>query len=93
MWGQLLAAIREPGSVSVVSTVREIEAAIDRLPAAERDTFEGRLIARRCGIDALDSDEHRDLLASLDEAEREIDSGHGVTADDLRQRLAGWAGK
>ena len=76
-----------------MSTIQEIEAAIERLPAAERDAFEGRLIARRCGIDALDSDEYRKLLASLDQAEREIDSGHGATADDLRQRLAGWAGK
>ncbi|MBA2270081.1 MAG: hypothetical protein H0W20_05735 [Chthoniobacterales bacterium] len=58
-----------------MSTIQEIEAAIERLPAADRDAFEARLIARRCGIDALDSGEYRELLASLDEAEREIDSG------------------
>jgi hypothetical protein len=76
-----------------VSTVQEIEAALERLPATEREAFESRLIARRCGLDALGSDEYRELLASLDEAEREIDAGRGASADGLRQKLATWAGK
>ena len=76
-----------------MSTVPEIEAAIERLPALEREAFESRLIARRCGLDALGSDEYRELLASLDEAEQEIDAGRGVTAEGLRQKLASWAGK
>jgi hypothetical protein len=76
-----------------VSAVPEIEAAIKRLPSLEREAFESRLIARRCGLDALGSDEYRELLASLDEAEQEIDAGRGVTADGLRQKLATWAGK
>ena len=76
-----------------MSTIQEIEAAIERLPATEREAFESRLIARRCGLDALGSDEYRELLASLDEAEREIDAGRGVSAEDLRQKLATWAGK
>lgn len=76
-----------------MSTVQEIEAALERLPATEREAFESRLIARRCGFDALGSDEYRELLASLDEAEQEIDAGRGVRADSLRQKLATWAGK
>jgi hypothetical protein len=76
-----------------VSTVQEIEAAIGRLPAAEREAFESRLLARRCGLEALAPDEYRQLLASLDEAESEIDSARGLTADHLRQKLAVWAGK
>ena len=76
-----------------MSTIQEIEAAIERLPAAERDAFEARLIARRCGIDAVDSGEYQELLASLDEADLEIDSGNDVSADELRERLAAWAGK
>lgn len=68
-----------------MSTVPEIEAAIERLPALEREAFESRLIARRCGLDALGSDEYRELLASLDEAEQEIDAGRGVSAEGLRQ--------
>lgn len=76
-----------------MSTVPEIEAAIERLPALEREAFESRLIARRCGLDALGSDEYRELLASLDEAEQEIDAGRGVSAEGLRQKLTTWAGK
>ena len=76
-----------------MSTVQEIEAALERLPATEREAFESRLIARRCGLDALGSDEYRELLASLDEAEQEIDAGRGVSADDLRQKFTRWAGK
>ena len=76
-----------------MSTVQEIEAALARLPAREREAFESRLIARRCGLDALGSDEYRELLASLDEAEKEIDAGRGVSADGLRKKLTTWAGK
>lgn len=76
-----------------MSTVQEIEAAIERLPAAEREELESRVVARRCGLDALDRDEYQELLASLDEAEGEIDAGRGVSAGDLRQKLPPWAGK
>ena len=76
-----------------MTTVQEIEAALERLPATEREAFESRLIARRCGLDALGSDEYRELLASLDEAEQEIDAGRGVSADGLREKLTAWAGK
>lgn len=70
-----------------MSTVQEIEAAIERLPAAEREALESRVLARRCGLDAVDGDEYRELLASVDEAEREIDAGRGVSGDDLRRKL------
>lgn len=76
-----------------MSTVQEIEAAIERLPVGERDAFEGRLIARRFGVDVMDGGDYGELLASLDEAEREIDAGRGVTADDLRKSVAQWAGR
>ena len=48
----------------------------NRCYESEREACESRLIARRCGLDALGSDEYRVLLASLDEAEQE---GKGVT--------------
>jgi hypothetical protein len=70
-----------------MSTVQEIEAAIDRLPDAEREAFESRVIARRCGLDALSGDEYQELLASVDEAEREIDAGRGLSGNDLRRKL------
>jgi hypothetical protein len=76
-----------------MSTVQEIEAAIERLPTSEREAFESRVVARRYGLDALGPDEYRELLASLDEAEREIDAGRGLSADDLRRKLPPSAGK
>lgn len=71
-----------------MSTIQEIEAAIDGLPASEREALEAGLIARRFGIDGLSSDEYRDLIASLEEAEGDIDAGRTATADELRLKLA-----
>jgi len=76
-----------------MSTVPEIESAIARLPEAERDALEARLLSRRFGLEALDVEERTALLASLDEAEREIDDGHGLSADDLRRSVRGWTGR
>jgi hypothetical protein len=76
-----------------VSTVQEIEEAIERLPIQEREAFEARIIARRCGLDAVAGEELRELLASLDEAERDIDSGRMRSADEIRQKLSAWTGR
>jgi len=76
-----------------MSTIAEIESAIERLPVAEREALEGRLLSRRFGLDALDATERAALLASLDEAEREIDGGRGLSADDLRRDVRAWAGR
>lgn len=76
-----------------MSRIQEIEAAIESLPAAERESFESRLLARRYGVDALGGDELRELLASLDQAERDVDAGQTRTATQLRQQLGAWAGK
>jgi hypothetical protein len=76
-----------------MSTVTEIEEAIGRLPAAEREALESRLISRRFGLDGLDDQERSVLLASLEEADREIDEGHGCSADELRQAVRSWAGR
>ena len=58
-----------------MSTTAEIEQAIERLPVVERESLENRLLSRRFGLDTLDAAERTELLASLDEAEREIDAG------------------
>ena len=76
-----------------MSTVAEIERAIQLLPAMERDALESRLFARRFGLDVLEENERAELLASLDEAEREIDTGRFHSADELRQAVRSWAGK
>lgn len=74
-----------------MSTLAEIESAIEHLPVVEREALESRLLSRRFGLD--DAAERAALLASLDEAEREIDAGHGLSADDLRRDVRAWAGR
>jgi len=76
-----------------MSTVEAIEQAIDRLTAVERETLESRLLNRRFGLEALDDHQRTELLASLDEAERDIDEGRVQTADELRQAVRSWTGK
>ena len=76
-----------------MSTVEAIEQAIDRLTAVERETLESRLLNRRFGLEALDDHQRTELLASLDEAERDIDEGRVHTADELRQAVRSWTGK
>jgi hypothetical protein len=76
-----------------MSTVAEIENAIQLLPAVEREALESRLLVRRFGLDALDENERAELLASLDEAEREIDAGRFHSAAELRQAVRSWAGR
>ena len=76
-----------------MSTLQEIEQAIEQLPADARDAFESRLLARRFGLGALTEEEHAELLASLDEAERDIDAGRTFSGEQLRQALHTWTGK
>jgi hypothetical protein len=79
--------------ILLMSTVAEIEEAIGRLPAAEREALESRIFSRRFGLDALDDQQRTELLASLDEADREIDEGGGCSPDELRKAVRSWAGR
>lgn len=97
LWGREVRVIgcrdgRLRSRIKGVSTIQEIEAAIEQLPALERDAFESRLIARRLGLDDTTDQEYQALLASLDEADKEIDSGRGLSADTLRKRISGEPG-
>jgi hypothetical protein len=74
-------------------SVEQIEQAIDRLPDSERDALESRLFARRFGLDALSAAEGTELLASLQEAEHDIDDGRTYNGDQLRQAVRSWLGK
>jgi len=49
--------------------------------------LESRLLARRCGLDALSEAERAELIASLDEAERDIDQGRTYSGNKLRQAV------
>ncbi len=73
-----------------MSTVSEIEDAIRRLPPPEREALETRLLSRRFGLDTLDAAERAELLASIDEADREIESGRSVSGEDLRRDIRAW---
>ena len=74
-------------------SIEQIEQAIERLPTAERDALESRLLARRFGLDALGEAERAELIASLDEAEQDIDQGRTYNGDQLRQAVRSWLGK
>jgi hypothetical protein len=87
-----LAEASSDGKIDIVS-IEQIEQAIEGLSEAERNALESRLLARRCGLSALSQDEQRELLMSLDEADREIDNGEGLTPEQVRERLREWIGK
>jgi hypothetical protein len=76
-----------------MSSLAEIEAAIEALPASERATLEERLLARRFSLDVLDADERQALLSSIEQAEVEIDAGDVRTAEELRAAVRTWAGR
>lgn len=76
----------------IMSTAAEIESAIEKLSATEREALEARWLSRRFGLDALEDAESAKLLASLDAAEQEIDEGHSHSADELRKAVREWAG-
>jgi len=80
-------------NIEEVSTVQEIEQAIQRLSDAQRDELESRLLARRFGLDALTEAERAELIDSLEEAEREINEGQSYSGDQLRQAVRSWLGK
>ena len=82
-----LACTVSSATLPAVSTVSEIEQAIELLAAADREGLESRLLARRFGLDALNDDERTELLASLDAAEAEIEAGRFHSADELRQSV------
>ena len=76
-----------------MKTVAEIERAIEQLPLEERESLESKLFSRRFGLNALAPDQRQELLASLDQAERDIDEGRGTSADDLRKAMRSWIGR
>lgn len=76
-----------------MSTVPEIEEAINRLSTMEREALESRIFSRRFGLDSIEDRELEELLLSLDGADAEIDQGRGCSADDLRRAVRSWAGR
>jgi hypothetical protein len=88
----MIASQRLCNRFSIVS-IEQIEQAIERLPAVERDVLESRLLVRRFGFEALSEAERAELIESLNEAERGIDEGWTYNGDQLRQAVRSWLGK
>jgi hypothetical protein len=74
-------------------SVEQSEQLIEHLPTAEREALESRLFARRFGLDALNETERAELIASLEDAEQDIDQGRTYDGDQLRQAIRSGLGK
>ena len=72
-----------------VSTLAEIQDAIDRLRADERNAL-SLWFNSQTPMEITASDEKR-LLSSLDEAIRDVEAGKGIPIEDARKLVATWA--
>jgi predicted transcriptional regulator len=75
-----------------MKTPAEIVAAIQALPEAQQDELEALVLGRRA-LANIDETDRAELVASLSEAEAEIDAGEYSTADELRSAVRSWLGK
>jgi predicted transcriptional regulator len=74
-----------------MSTLIEIQDAVARLPSDEKKALQLWLNSQ--AEPELTPQEEQRLLASLDEAARDIDAGKGVSIDEVRKRVASWVAK
>ncbi len=74
-----------------MSTITEIQGAIEHLPAKERRALAAWLSSQD-GI-SIPAPEEKALLACLDQAAAELDAGRGTSADEVRNQVRQWAGK
>jgi hypothetical protein len=74
-----------------VSTITEIQKAIEKLPASEKSALSAWLLSKEEPI--MSESEEAALLARLDKADAELDAGKGVPLAQVRERIRGWAGK
>jgi hypothetical protein len=74
-----------------VSTIAEIQDAIEKLPPQDKQALSTWLASQE--EMEMPADEEAALLASLEKAERELDSGKGVPLDKARDMVRRWASK
>jgi hypothetical protein len=77
------------GHICFVSTVAEIQEAIERLSAKDKAALAAWIESQE--EPAMSEHEEVALLASLKKAESELDSGRGVPIEEVRTRVAKWA--
>jgi len=74
-----------------MSTIKEIQAAIGRLPEKEKSALSAWLQSQDEPV--LSRSEEAALLARLDKAAAELDAGEGVPLERVRDKIRGLAGK
>ena len=74
-----------------MSTITEIQEAIEKLPANEKSALATWLQSQEEPI--MSAAEEKALLARLDKAAVELDAGQGVPLERVREKIRGWAGK
>jgi hypothetical protein len=74
-----------------VSTITEIQEAIDKLPAKERSALAAWL--RSQDQTRMSDREEAALLASLDKAATELDASRGVPVERVREMVGQWLTK
>ena len=74
-----------------MSTITEIQAAIEKLPANQKCALAAWLQSQEEPI--MSEAEEAALLARLDKAAAELDAGKGVPAARVREQIRGWAGQ
>lgn len=74
-----------------MSTITEIQEAIQKLPANEKSALAAWLQSQEEPI--ISEAEEKALLASLDQAANELDAGEGIPIERVREDIRRWAGK
>lgn len=74
-----------------MSSVMEIQAAIEKLSPQEKSTLTAWLESQEEPI--LSASEEAALLKRLDEAAKQLDDGKGVPLDEVRSLVSKWASK
>ncbi|MBI5383173.1 MAG: hypothetical protein HZA90_00655 [Verrucomicrobia bacterium] len=74
-----------------MSTMTEIQQAIEGLPATEKKALSAWLSSQQ--ESEMSPQEEAALLASLDKAARQLDAGLGVPIDQARGMVRQWASK
>ena len=82
---------RNPAIIVNVSTITEIQEAIDKLPTKERSALTAWL--RSQDQPRKSEREEAALLASLDKAATELDAGRGVPVERIREMVGQWLTK
>ena len=74
-----------------MSTITEIQKAIDRLPAKEKSALAAWLQSQEEPL--MSEAEEAVLLARLDKAAAQLDGGEGIPVDRVREDIRRWTGK